>query len=196
MRCSQQLSCLPCALFAPRSSLLAPRSSLLPAPCSLLPAPCSLLPAPCLPLTTYNLLLTAHCSLLPAYCSLLTAHVSKKLPYHTNSGDWSPAFSLLSGHGLGPASRSFRAGGFDLGVNVAPVDSAARERTRVVTFVQVSSTRAVRTARSKYAARLAAYYLVLTTLYLPPATCPLTTTPRDPLPTTHYPPRAALLARK
>ena len=49
---------------------------------------------------------------------------------------WSPAFSLLPGLALGAVSRSFRAGGYDLGVNIAPVDTAARERTKVVTFVQ------------------------------------------------------------
>ena len=47
---------------------------------------------------------------------------------------WSPPFSLL----LGPfsAERAFRAGGYDLAVDIRPAETAARERTKVVTFVQ------------------------------------------------------------
>lgn len=52
------------------------------------------------------------------------------------SAGWSPAFSLLPGLALGSATRSFRAGRYDLGLNIAPVETAARERTKAVTFVQ------------------------------------------------------------
>ena len=50
------------------------------------------------------------------------------------SSGWSPPFSLL----LGPfsAERAFRAGGYDLAVDIQPVETAAREVSKVVTFVQ------------------------------------------------------------
>ena len=52
----------------------------------------------------------------------------------STSAGWSPPFSLL----LGPfsAERAFRAGGYDLAVDIRPAGTAARERTKVVTFVQ------------------------------------------------------------
>lgn len=47
---------------------------------------------------------------------------------------WSPPFSLV----LGPftAERAFRAGLYDLAVDIRPAETAARSRTKVVTFVQ------------------------------------------------------------
>lgn len=51
-------------------------------------------------------------------------------------GGWSPAFSLLAGPSLSPAVRSLCAGGYELGVRIAPAVSAAGERTRVVSLVQ------------------------------------------------------------
>ena len=49
-------------------------------------------------------------------------------------GGWSPPFSLR----LGPfsAEKSFRAGAYDLAVDIRPVETAARETTKVVTVVQ------------------------------------------------------------
>lgn len=68
---------------------------------------------------------------------LIAVRVAKELtaPEPTGPG-WSPAFSLLSGLGLTASSRSFRAGGYDLGVNISAVETAARGRTKVVSFVQ------------------------------------------------------------
>ena len=48
---------------------------------------------------------------------------------HERAHGWSPPFSLL----LGPfqAERAFRAGAYDLAVDIKPVETAARERTKV-----------------------------------------------------------------
>ena len=49
---------------------------------------------------------------------------------------WSPPVSLLPGPALSAAQRAFRAGPYDLAIDIAPVQSAAAARTKVVTFVQ------------------------------------------------------------